>query len=385
MIPTPEEILLKLTSFDRQNYDDASKISDTTLALEYVADLLDSQGIKVKFQEYERRGKDDLGNDVVKPRKNLVANVHDREGLPAVCFEGHIDTVPFGDYKGNPLGEEREGRIYGRGVVDMSGSLSGMIYAALQARGIHQPTTNVQLVITSDEEAYKFEGIKRFLQDNPISDLAVCGEPTSMAIKDRFKGALYYILNVKGRSGHGSRQHEGENAIAKGLPILNALIRLYEAVPEIVNPVFASDDEYSKRSSMNIGIIRAGTKVNTIPDSMKIEFEMRLVYPAEKYHRLIAEALAPYQDIMDEPHIVFAENPVVPDISASNPFYDKLHRLSDKRIVSLGFSEANFLNNAGIPTVEWGVGDNSMSHTDEEYVGKKDLMGYITRLLELVR
>ena len=37
MIPTANEILLKLTPFDRQNYDEVSRISDTTPALEYVA------------------------------------------------------------------------------------------------------------------------------------------------------------------------------------------------------------------------------------------------------------------------------------------------------------------------------------------------------------
>lgn len=385
MIPTTSEILLKLTSFDRQNYDNVTKISDTTPSLEYVADLLDQEGIKVEFQNYERKGKDSKGNEIVIPRKNLIARIHDRDDLPIVGFEGHIDTVPFGDYKGNPLGEEREGRIYGRGVVDMSGSLSGMIATALQAKSISKPTTDVQLIITSDEEAHKFEGIKCYLQETPILDFAICGEPTSLAIKDRFKGALYYILTISGKSGHGSRQHEGENAIVKAFPVLEALMRLYHTVPGIVNPLFVSEENHSQSSSMNIGTIIAGTKVNVIPDNMKIEFEMRLVRPAAEYHQLIAETLAPYKKMISESQVVFAEDPVVARISASNPFYQKLQSLSDQRLVGIGFSEANFLNNNGIPTVQFGVGNSSMSHSKTEYVEIAELQRYTQKLLDFIR
>ncbi|GEM_PF-2955488 len=382
---TQKDLLKKLVAFDTQNYDDITRISDTLPALEYIADVLDQQGIKVEFQEYFREGFDSKGDRVIIPRKNLIARVYERDDLPIVGFEGHIDTVPFGDYKGNPLGEVKDGRIYGRGVVDMGGSLSGMIIAALQSRAIERPTANIQLIITSDEEAYTFEGIKRFLKDDPKLDLAICGEPTSMAIKDRFKGALYYIVTIKGKSGHGSRQHEGENAIVKGFPIFEALTKLYEFIPSIVNPVFASEDEYSQRSSMNFGTITAGTKVNMIPDCMKIEFEMRLVRPAEEYHQLIAVALAPYNDRIDRLNIVFAENPVVAELEESNPFYHRLQRLSSRRLVAIGFSEANFLNNAGIPTVQFGVGNNSMSHSETEYVEIGDLETYTQRLVEFIR
>lgn len=384
MIRTADDILSKLTSFDRQNYDEVTKVKDTTPSLEYVADMLDSEGIKVQFQEYMREGVDSNGNKLVIKRKNLIAKVHEKEDIPTVGFEGHIDTVPFGNYRGNPLGEENKDRVYGRGVVDMSGSLAGMIKAAMLSKKIRNPSANIELIITSDEEAHNFEGIKRYIQGNPTLDMAICGEPTGMAIRDRFKGALYHIIEIPGKSGHGSRQHEGENAIVKGYPVVEALLYLYEEVPKIINPDFVSEDKYSHQSSMNIGTITAGTKVNVIPDKMRIEFEMRLVYPAQKYVDLITKTLKPHEKIISNMKQVFAKDPTIAELNESNFFYGRLNRLSNKRLVALGFSEATFLNDASIPTIQFGIGDNSMSHTDEEYINKKDLAEYTEKLLNFV-
>jgi len=375
-------ILTKLTSFDRQNSDNLDEVQPTDQALDFVAGLLEEAGLRVEFQDYEigEKGKKTI------PRRNLLARLsEDREGLPFVGLEGHIDTVPFGDYKGNPLGEVRDGRIYGRGTVDMSSGLSCMVYALMQLQGMDQRSSNPVLIVTSDEEAHSFAGIHRYLRDDPKLDFAICGEASELVVKDRLKGALYYIVTMKGKSGHGSRQHEGENAIVKAVPVLQALKELYGKVPMIMNEDFRTDDLHSHRSSMNIGLIRAGSKVNTIPDEMRIEFEMRVVRPAREYLDLIGDTLAPHRVLIGEEKLVFAVDPIIAKIEPSNPFYEKAKKLSEKRGVVDGFTEANHMNRKGIPTVVFGPGDNAMAHSAQEFVEMADLKTYTGKLLELIR
>ena len=378
------DILKKLVSFDTQNFDDVSKISNTTPALDYIANILDQHKIRVEFQEYTRKGIID-GKEITIQRKNLIAKVHNRSDLPNIGFEGHIDTVPFGDYVTDPLGKETADKIYGRGVVDMTGSIAGMISAALQSKQSNKPNTDITLIITSDEEAHNFEGIKRYIENPVKTDVVICGEPTSMVVKDRFKGALYYIIEINGKSGHGSRQYEGENAIVKGIPVLTSLDELYHLIPTIKNVDFITQEAHSEESSMNIGYMIAGTKVNMIPDFMKIEFEMRLVYPAQKYTDLISEKLQKHTNLLHKVTQIFAKNPALANIAESNPFYANISQLSEGRFIALGFSEANILNEQGIPTIQYGVGNGSMAHSQEEYIEKKDLIEYTKKLINLTK
>lgn len=366
------ELLLKLLSFDTQNSDDLTNVRSTDCALDFVASILDEHGINSTFQEYF------LGNRQTR-RRNLIAHLIDDPNKICIGLQGHIDTVPFGDYKGNPLGERKDGRIYGRGAVDMKGSLAGMISAMIQFKNLTKhPSANPALIITSDEEANQFAGIKSYLSshDNPL--FVVCGEPSSFVVEDRFKGALYGMIKIKGKSGHGSRQHEGENAIIKGIPFLKKIESLYFEVQNIENDLFRSKDPYTHKSSMNPGVITAGDKVNVIPDSMKIEFEMRLVKPFGEYKQLITERLGSDIDF------VFGIDPITADLS-NVEIQKRISRLGTERGVGVGLSEANLMNRTGIPSIVYGVGNKSMSHTDEEYIEESDLRRYTLKLIDLMK
>lgn len=368
---TESELLLKLLSFDTQNSDDLNEVKTTDKALDFVASILYDEGIRCEFQEYY------LGVNQIK-RKNLIASFKDNEHLPKIGLEGHIDTVPFGDYKCNPLGERREGKIYGRGAVDMKGSLAGMISSMIKSKNLFNSLkVNPVLIITSDEEANKFAGIKNYLLRKPELDFLICGEPSDFIVEDRFKGALYCKIEIIGKSGHGSRQHEGENAIIKGIPTLKELEKLYFEIQKFDNELFISSDPYSHVSSMNPGIIIAGNKVNIIPDKMRIEFEMRLVRPFQEYREIIV------QRIDQEVEFVFGIDPIIADLS-SEFVQKKVNILGCERGVGVGFSEANLINQRGIPSIVYGVGKKSMSHTNEEYIEENELKKYTLNLVNLL-
>src|SRR6056297_1496912 len=80
----------------------------TVDVVEWLEDTLEEPSLSVERFEV----------DPEKP--NLVATLSGRTDR-TLCFNGHLDTVPFdgSDWAYAPLGERDDERIYGRGATDM--------------------------------------------------------------------------------------------------------------------------------------------------------------------------------------------------------------------------------------------------------------------------
>lgn len=132
---------------------------------------------------------------------------------PRVVLNGHIDVFPVGedtsDWTRDPWsGDVVDGRVCGRGVVDMkSGTASlAVAYAHLWAmrdslRG------SVALCIVSDEETGGRLGTKHLIQldrDRWGGDVMLTAEPTGQTIRFSEKGTLRLSGIVKTKSAHGA-------------------------------------------------------------------------------------------------------------------------------------------------------------------------------------
>lgn len=71
---------------------------------------------------------------------------------PELGIVVHLDTVPYDEkeWKTNPLGEIKDGRIYGRGVVDDKAAIVLAMYAMLQEENKIKPSW--QIIVGSSEE-----------------------------------------------------------------------------------------------------------------------------------------------------------------------------------------------------------------------------------------
>jgi succinyl-diaminopimelate desuccinylase len=373
-----EKLLLHLMKFDTQNSDDARFECENFRILNFVKKLLSPTKARIRIQKYVVYKQ--LREKKVKfIRGNLIAVLEKKKNLPFVMMQGHIDTVPVGECKS----AVKNGKVFGRGATDMKGALAGILLAFLDLAKMKDIKYNPILLLTSEEET-NIAGMKDFLRKNKIEiDFAINCEASNLEIKNRFKGVIYDRIEVFGKSGHGSKPQEGINAIEKAFPILSNLVNLSYFVNKMKNEKFHSkDDRSSAYSTMNIGKIEGGDKVNKIPSFCQIEYEMRPVKDSKFYVGMIRKRILEKinKKTRFKQERILCYDPMV--ISTNDRFIEKLKRSikrNERKIkfgVISGFTEATLLNNKNIKTIVFGPGEEKYSHSDNEQIAVKDIKDF---------
>jgi succinyl-diaminopimelate desuccinylase len=144
------------------------------------------------------------------------------------AFAGHLDVVPPGDgWHSAPFAPEVRGdMLFGRGAVDMKGSIAAFI-AALQS--IPEVAGIISLILTGDEEGPAIYGTRALIDHmqacGTVPDLCLVGEPTSVnqlgdMMKIGRRGSVNMWITVDGAQGHVAYPHLADNPIPKLVAIL---------------------------------------------------------------------------------------------------------------------------------------------------------------------
>ncbi len=221
--------------------------------------ILDAAGAATKIIEMERAG------------NMLVAEIGAGRPGPGVAFIGHTDTVfPEGTVANRPF-TIKDGMAYGPGVLDMKGGIVAIVCAiqALNAAGYEQRPLKV--ILAGDEEvAHKdSDTAERIMEEvRGVGAAFNCetGFPDDGIVVGR-KGSAMFALEVKGIAAHaGNEPEKGRSAIL-------------EMAHKVIDIQGLTD--WNAGITFNVGIIQGGTVVNAVPDSAKIEAEVRYREPAQ--------------------------------------------------------------------------------------------------------
>ncbi len=165
------------------------------------------------------------------PVENLFAIRKGPEGSKHFAFAGHLDVVPPGDeWTSDPFAPEERGELlYGRGAVDMKGSIASMVAAVAD---VPADAGTISFIITGDEEGPALYGTRALIDHMRAAgqepDLCLVGEPTSVnqlgdMMKIGRRGSVNIWLEVEGTQGHVAYPHLADNPIPKLIAILAEL------------------------------------------------------------------------------------------------------------------------------------------------------------------
>lgn len=326
----------------------------------YIGKYLSEIGLKVKFQEIKQN------------RANVIGILKGGGNGRSLMLNGHTDTVGINGMDIKPLNPKYEDdKVYGRGSLDMKGGLAAMIMAAetIVNSGI-KLKGDVILACVADEE-YRSIGTETLVKEYSADAAIVC-EPTGLEIGIVHKGFAWTIVEVFGKTAHGSRPDEGIDAIIKAGKVLCEVDALdNESLNRKRHPLLGSPSIHASK-------INGGTELSIYPDYCKILLERRTI-PGESYETVVTEMenvihkiskkdkefKANFEVFFNRPPLEVSKNELI--VKSLEKAYVSVFK-KDPKYTGLSFwTDSAILREAGIPTVIFGPGGEGL-HASTEYV-----------------
>jgi acetylornithine deacetylase len=317
-----------------------------------------------------------------------------------LMLNGHIDVVPTGDeaaWTSSPWDPVlRDGRIYGRGAVDMKGGLCCALFAAkairdagLELRG----RLSVACVVGEEDGG---TGTLATILRGHTADGAVVVEPTRLRVVPAQAGSLMFRLTVRGLSAHGCVREEGVSAVEAFVPLLAALRRLEAERCGAVGAAAAAGDPrsslfagYRLPWAIEVGTVRAGDWASSVPDTLVAEGRYGVAVGEDVavarrvFDDAVARAAATHPWLADhppevewwggrfDPAVTDPADPIVETVSGAAT--DLTGAPPPVEGVTYGADMRLLVNVGGIPTVLFGPGDVRTAHMPDEHVPVDDL------------
>ncbi len=237
-----------------------------------LADFLNQHGITATVTEV-RAG-----------RPNLLARLKTGLSGKHLLWCGHTDTVPPNKISAmDPFAAViRNGRMFGRGTVDMKGALAAMAGAlvALKQSGVLK-RGEVSFAAVIDEEMESL-GAEALIQSGFTAEGAIIGEPTQNLIAIGHKGLEWIEIEFIGKATHGGTARQGVNAISAA----SRFVRLIE--DELIPQLDKRRHSIIGSPTLNFGTIHGGDQPSTVAAECKIQLDRRWI-PSESVEMIFSE------------------------------------------------------------------------------------------------
>ena len=342
---------------------------DCALHAELSAGLLEAMGFEVERHPVPAEFAAEHG---MRSATNLIVRERFGDG-PVVALNAHGDVVPPGEgWSVDPYaGEVRDGWLYGRGAAV---SKSDFTTYAFALRALKQLASDgaalrgtVELHLTYDEETGGMTGPGWILSHGLSRPDYVLSAAFSHHVVVAHNGCLHLEVRLRGKSAHAARPDTGHDAIEAAATLLPALYRHRDALaarpsltPGITHPTLV------------VGMIEGGINTNVVADRLSLRIDRRIV-PEESPEAVEAElrgvieaACRGLPGITVETRRILLARPFAPAPGAeelTELMCREASAVMGKPVTPIGvplYTDARLYSEAGIPTVMYGAGPESL-------------------------
>jgi succinyl-diaminopimelate desuccinylase len=210
-----------------------------------------------------------------------------------------------------------------------------------------------------EEVAADLNGLTRLARTRPdlfAGDFAILGEPSNGQVEGGCNGNLRAIVRTSGTRAHSARAWVGDNAIHRAAPILARLAEYRPRDVEVEGLVY--------REGLNAVRIAGGVAGNVIPDACEVEVNYRFApsLDGEQASQHVREVFAGFDvEVID---LAEGARPGL-DAALAQEF---VRAVGAEPRPKYGWTDVARFSAMGMPAVNFGPGDPSLAHHDEERV-----------------
>ncbi len=210
----------------------------------------------------------------------LVIKQYEFENKPSLViqnFEGkqadiilnwHLDVVPAQDERQFEP-QIKDWRLFGRGACDMKTQVAIMIVLMKQIWKSENKLPKVILMITTDEEKWGFDGVKRLVDEGYSADIVLVpdgGSMSNLVIKQ--KGIVHLNIVAEWKSSHGSQIWKWDNAIEK-------LYDFYQDLKDQIQIKYEKNTQDHRHPTVSLNKLNAGEATNVVPNQANGKIDIR--------------------------------------------------------------------------------------------------------------
>jgi len=297
-----------------------------------------------------------------------------RADRPHLVLVGHLDTVPVAEGLFPP---RREGdRITGRGAVDMKAGVAVML-ALLEAVDLEAADVDLGWVFYPREEGnFADNGLGELLDGGHVpldGDLYLVLEPTRGQLELGCVGAVSADVTFLGQAAHSARPWQGRNAISGAGEWLASMHGR--------EPVKAVRGGLVFRETFQVTLAHGGIAQNVVPDEFVCRVNHRFA-PG----RTVAEATERLRQVCssgDRFEVVDAGPAAEP--CTGNPLLQALQAATGVAVrPKQAWTDVARLAALGLDAVNFGPGDNALSHQQDEWISAGALQEFAAGLRRFV-
>jgi len=276
-----------------------------------------------------------------------------------VVLAGHIDTVPVNDNLPSRL---EDGVLHGLGSCDMKGGDAVILRLAAT---LERPRRDVTYVLYDCEEVDAARnGLNKLSQSHPellAADFAILMEPSNAGVEAGCQGTLRVDVRTHGERAHSARSWMGSNAIHAAGDVLRRLEGYVARQPVI--------DGLTYHEGLNAVLVSGGVAGNVIPDECVVTVNHRFAPD-----RTEEQALAFVREFFDGYDVTLTDSApgALPglDRPAAKEFVDAVGGEVGPKF---GWTDVARFTTLGVPAVNFGPGDPTFAHKQDEHVAVSEI------------
>lgn len=288
---------------------------------------------------------------------NVVVARTDQGRESRVVIAGHLDTVPIADNVPSVRTlQDGEDVIIGRGACDMKAGVAVQLSCAAELTTSRHDVT--WIFYDNEEVGAELNGLRQLAAERPDlfeGDFAVLGEPSNAGVEAGCQGTMRVQLTLSGTAAHSARAWMGHNAIHDAGEILTRLDR-YEPRRVLIDGL-----EY--REGLNAVAISGGIAGNVIPDRCVVSVNYRFA-PS----RSVEEAEAHLREVFDGFDLVVTDAAPGALPGLDRPAAQEFVTATGGQVgPKFGWTDVSRFSAMGVPAVNFGPGNPSKAHADDEF------------------